>query len=140
MNEDDIQIFKGSFFEVLYPAHWNVEVIEQIPAFYDPEGSGALQLVASQGMKPGFDPAIELRNHLNRQKVDISKIEFYIFDDAGKECVACEYFHDGRFWMMQMTSYKEKMILFMYNSDETPEPGVALSLSKIIRSVRFNED
>jgi len=133
------KFFDGSFFRLAYPDGWELEIIEQIPAIYDPHGSGALQVVASQEPQgTDFNVEQEIARYLERHQISVSDIELHSFyDRSGNECRTCEFIKDERFWMLHMTCRKDQMLLLMYNSDEIPGTELAHTISVIINSVVF---
>lgn len=130
--------FRGPFFQLQYPVLWVHEIIEEIPAFYDPEGSGAVQLAAVKN-QPGntFDLESEMTRYLHRHSIefDAERMAHYQMEDL--DCMACEFVQEERFWMVTLMVKENKLLMVIYNADETPDVELAQSISGIIRSVVF---
>ena len=132
-------MFRGSFFQLLYPAHWEEEIIEDIPAFYDPEGSGVLQVVALRNKGGGeFDLAMEMERYLKRHSIQYDKDVVARFPiPSGLNCMACEFMRENRFWLVNLVAHADKMLIVLYNADEAPDVELARMVSEVIRSVVF---
>ena len=145
MNDDPIDIayklFTGPFFRLAYPRHWDTEIIEDIPAFYDPEGGGALQIVASRKESGVYLPDEELERWLVRQGVEVSTDRITLYEgQPGVSCAACEFVRDQRFWMVQVMTAGTALLIVMYNGDEVPDPETVEMLTLIIRSITIVEN
>jgi len=128
--------FQGTFFRLSYPDHWEAEIIEDIPAFFDPEGGGALQ-VAAGSEEGNFQTREELNRFLSRQGMEFQdeKVATFI-NEKGIECSICEYMREGRFWLVQALSIQNRLLLVFYNSDEIPDQEQALAISSILGSIQ----
>ncbi len=135
------RLFSGPFFRVAYPRHWEMEIIEDIPAFYDPEGAGALQIVASRSTDAVYVPADELERWLQRQGVEVDSDRIAAYESQpGVACAACEFVRDNRYWMVQVMSPGPTLLFVIYNADEVPDPETAALVSFVIRSIQFLEN
>jgi hypothetical protein len=137
----EYQVYRSpnGWYMLVYPENWAFEVIEQIPAFYDPEeGSGALQISAFENKEGEFDLGEELQRFLNFHKIDYDEERVACFENSeGSKIEACEFISDDRFWLVYMISNRHKLIVATYNSDEKPNKPLSQILTNIISSIRF---
>ncbi len=133
-----MHLFQGPFYRLHYPDGWEAEIIENIPAFYDPEGGGALQIVAARrDPEMPFDIEAEMTRYLERHGMVYSEERVARFDTAiGMEAMACEFMRDNRFWLVQMLCRGDMLLLILFNSDTVPDQELALKISAVIRSVQ----
>ena len=130
------RLFRGAFFRLAYPDFWEMEIIENIPAFYDPDGSGALQVAATVNSDGPYDLKEEFTKYLQRHEIEFDDEKVVRFQtDAGWECLAGEFFKEERFWLVYLLGVAEKMIIVCYNSDEMPSKPLVKIISQIIRSI-----
>jgi len=129
------------WYSLRYPSHWKVEVIESIPAFFDLNGTGALQVSSFKNKKGSYSLSEEMKRYLLNHKVeyDKSKIVEYVKDD-GCEIQACEFTAGNRFWMVYMIHFKNLLLLCTFNSDNKPATEEALTISKILQSITIQEE
>jgi hypothetical protein len=138
MEEIPGRLFRGTFFQLIYPAEWEMEIIEDIPAFYDPLSGGVLQCAASRNPDGPFDLPGEMRKFLERQQIAFEEDSIARFrTPGGQDCIACEYTREDRFWMVYMIALEDRLLIVMYNADEIPGPDQARSVSDVIASIRF---
>lgn len=130
--------FQGPFFTVRIPPGWEVEVIENIPAFFDPEGSGVVQIAAFRRPAVILDARDEMERYLNQNGVqpDRSRMTNFILP-SGLDCVAVEYVLDNRFWMVNAISQHNRLLFVVYNGDEIPQQGTAMLISEMVSSIEF---
>ena len=122
-----------------YPASWEAEVIEDIPAFYDPEGAGALQLVATRSTDDSCDLQAEMARYLERHGIEFQPDRIVGYKtESGLDAMVCEFLKEDRFWLVQMLTLDEKLLVVIYNADELPEPELIGILAAIIRSIKFD--
>ena len=71
MNDLSYQPYRSpnGWYMLAYPEHWEVEVIEEIPAFFDPDGAGALQVSAFENKLGSYNLAEELERFLGVHKI-----------------------------------------------------------------------
>lgn len=142
MSEEKYKLFRShlGWYSIQYPARWELEIIENIPAIYDPNGCGAFQISSFLNKKGSYDLTEEMIRYLEQHKIryDESKVATVQRED-GSILKACEFYVESRFWMVCMISYKNKLILCTYNGDVKPEPSEAIILSRMIQSVRVEE-
>ena len=133
--------FQGTFFELQYPDSWEVEIIENIPCFFDPDGVGALQVAAfRQPDAEPFDLLDEMAVYLERQKVVVDQDQLAIFDLPGElQAAACEFLKDDRFWMINCIVKTDRMLFLLWNSDVVPDTDTAEMIGSCVTSVRFYE-
>lgn len=113
-------------------------MVEEIPALFDPEGSGALQLYAFQSKTGKFDASEELTNYLKIHEIDYDEDKVAHFENnEGTSIRACEFFRDSRIWLVYLMANQGKMLLATYNSCEPVEDELFQTLTHIISSVRF---
>lgn len=130
------RIFKGPFFRLAYPDHWESEIIENIPAFYDPHGCGALQVAASTNPESPYVLETEMVRYLGRHGMELDRERVVRFQtDAGLDCLACEFMKEGRFWLVYMMGEADKLLIVFYNADRIPDAAEVRIISRIIRSI-----
>ena len=135
-----------------YPRMWEVEIIDNIPAFFDPLfGKGALQVFAVklgdvESLPENFKdyPFLvantlpeKLSLFLKEQHNSLVPEEITIFNRDEIEFVAHEYQHEERFYMICMLQKNNTFMLMLYNCTEQPEKEEAENISSIIKSVRI---
>ena len=131
------QIFKGPFFEISFPEHWVVEVIENIPAFYDPLGAGALQVVASR-KETGYDLKSEMIKYMARHGMEYSDDAAVAYQTQnGLDCLATEFVREARFWLVQIMVRGDKLLIVTYNADETPGQELASLIGGMVQSIEI---
>lgn len=135
------RLFSGPFFRLAYPRDWEMEIIEDIPAFYDADGAGALQVVASRKESGDYEPQEELERWLVRQGVEVAEDRITVYEgQPGVLCAACEFVRDDRFWMVQVMTAGTALLVVIYNADEVPDAETVGILSLIIRSITIVEE
>ena len=140
MNDLNYQPYRSpnGWYMLVFPEHWEVEVIEEIPAFYDPDGAGALQVSAFENKLGTYDLAEELARFLAFHKIEYDENCIASFtNNLGSKIKACEFISEERFWLVYMISFRSKLIVCTYNSDEKPDKELSIMLTNIISSIRF---
>jgi hypothetical protein len=142
MNKLEYQPYRSpeGWYGLAFPENWTVEVIEGIPAFFDPEGSGAFVVSAFKNRIGKFVLAEEMARFLSNHKVKYETDKVASFENKqGCEIQACEFISKGRFWLVYMIGYANKLLICTYNSDEVPEKELSEILTTIISTINFNE-
>ncbi len=136
--ESQSRSFRGPFYELRFPSHWEELVVENIPCFFDPEEGGVVQAVASRSSTGPYQIQAEMARYLEQHKLnpEMTNLVGYKTDQEA-DALACEFAKEGRFWMVHMLVHGDRMVLLLYNSDKTPDRGVAGEVASILRSVRF---
>lgn len=134
-----MKLFKGTFFEFEYPDEWEFEIIEHIPCFFDPEGSGALQTAAFRDPEgEPFDVLDELAAYLDRQEISVNADRIATFDlPFGAHAAGCEFMKDDRFWLVNCIVEKDKMVLLIWNSDDLPDRDTATAIGHSVMTMKF---
>ncbi len=136
-----MNVFQGPFFELQVPEDWEQEIIENIPAFYDLDAGWVLQIAATSN--PGgaaYDPDTQMRTYLEQNGLEYQDDRVMRYQNAsGLECLACEFIKDNRFWLVQIIVRGPRMLLIIFNSDETPAAELARDISGAVGSIRFFE-
>jgi Domain of unknown function (DUF3805) len=129
------------WYALAYPEFWTVEVIEGIPAFYDPEsGDGALVLSAFKNRSGYFDLSEEMKRFLANYKVKYEKDKIASFRNKQNcEIQACEFISQERFWLVYMIAFQNKLLVCTFNSDAVPERETSEILTAIISSITFGK-
>ncbi|MBE7412695.1 MAG: DUF3805 domain-containing protein [Leptospiraceae bacterium] len=138
----EYQYYKSPYgwYSLVYPEFWETEVIEGIPAFFDPEGTGALLVSAFQNLEGEYHLQTELARFLSQHNVEYEEDSIAKFtNNEGCNILACEFISDNRFWMVYMLSKKDKLIVCSYNSDESPDNELSTILTTIISSIKVIE-
>lgn len=121
-----------------YPEYWEMEVIEGVPAFFDPEGAGAFLISAFKNVVGNYDLSEEMGRFLGQHKIQYDPTKIASFEKAeGTLVQACEFVTEGRFWLVYMLANGNKLLICSYNSDEAPDKELAEILTTMISSVRF---
>ena len=139
--DEDIQLidFRGTFFRLQYPSHWEVEVIEDIPAFYDPMGGGALQIAAFKKSDEPVNLENEMTRYLGEIKIAFDPEKIASFELPAGPCLACEFIKEDRFWLVNMLGKEGKLLIVIYNADEVPDPDTVGIVMTIIKSIRLED-
>lgn len=128
----------NGWYSMVVPAHWVQMVIEGIPAFFEENGSGALQVYAFENKVGSYILKEELERYLKTHEIDFEEDKVADFEnEEGSKIMACEFVKADRFWMVYMISNKKRMILLTYNSDEVPAEYLVKELTTVISSIRF---
>lgn len=134
-----MKCFRGTFFDLEYPDAWEVEIIENVPCFFDPDGIGALQAAAfrnPEGMP--FDPIEQLGLYLERNGVTLDSDRVALFDlPSGLQAAACEFMKEDRFWLVNCIVRGDKMLLILWNSDVVPDADTAAAIGRTVMTIRF---
>ena len=128
--------FQGPFFTLYFPSHWEVEVIEDIPAFFDPMGGGALQIAAIHKSDEPVNLEDEMIRYLGQMHLPYDQEKMASFEIEAGPCLACEFIKDNRFWLVNMTGKDSRLYIIIYNADEVPDPDSVTLIMNIIKSIR----
>ncbi|RHX83775.1 hypothetical protein EHO98_12775 [Leptospira stimsonii] len=130
----------NGWYSMVVPAHWVQMVIEGIPAFFEENGSGALQVYAFENKVGSYILKEELERYLKTHEIDFEEDKVADFEnEEGSKIMACEFVKEDRFWMVYMIANKKRMILLTYNSDEVPAEYLVKELTTVISSIRFSQ-
>ncbi|EPG74080.1 hypothetical protein LEP1GSC058_2493 [Leptospira fainei serovar Hurstbridge str. BUT 6] len=131
----------SGWYTMVIPGHWQQIVIEGIPAFFEENGAGAMQVYAFENKGGSFNAEEELERYLATHSIvyESDKAAFFENNEGGK-IIACEFLkEDGRHWMVYLVAAKNKMILVTYNGDEEPTEELAEHLTAVVSSIRVIE-
>ena len=132
--------FKGTFFSIHYPESWQLEIIENIPSLYRPDGPGALLIVAFRYEAETVDTKRELIRYLISRNIKASENRITTYElKPDLWASAIEFIHEERFWFANLVGKDHKYILYLWNSDEIPTKDIALEMSEIIKSTKYLE-
>ena len=138
---DDYLFFQSAekWLSLLYPRNWEKLIVEGIPAFFDPEGNGALQIYALENKEKKYDLDEEMERYLAIHGQSGKEIQTVILtNEVGYDIKAAEFKKDDRFWIIFMISNKgSKMILATYNCDEIIDEMTAIKITNTISSIRI---
>ncbi|PKA05420.1 hypothetical protein CH375_05305 [Leptospira ellisii] len=140
MSQPEFKLYNSpnGWYSMVVPAHWVHMVIEGIPAFFEENGSGALQVYAFENKAGSYDLHEELRRYLKTHEIDFEEDKVASFEnEEGSRIMACEFRKEDRFWMVYMIANGKRMILLTYNGDETPAAYLVRDLTTVISSIRF---
>ena len=137
--DEDIQLldFHGPFFNLKYPSHWEVEILEDIPAFFDPMGGGALQIAAFKKSDEPVNLEDEMTRYLGKLGIPYDPDRIASFEIEAGLCKACEFIKDDRFWLVNMLGHDGKLLMIIFNSDEVPDPDTVGIIMSMIKSIRL---
>lgn len=162
MNERNgvrMQPFTSSqgWYSLEYPATWEVEIIENIPSFFDglfPKG-GVFQIFSLQmgAIKDSNDykEIIKKAPYLDGQNA-VEKMEFFldaqdlssykesikILKKDAAPVAVCEYTKDRTFYFASMTEKYNKFILMLFNAPYIPDAQEAAILGSIVNSLEIH--
>ncbi|MES0491324.1 MAG: hypothetical protein ABUK01_15125 [Leptospirales bacterium] len=140
------------WYKLEYPRVWEMEVIDNIPSFFDPFfGNGAVQTFC---VKTGTQPMdAKMRDNfpflngktlidkmnlfLFSQQINVANTDFKVYNRDDVSYIPFEYEQEGRFFMVILMEKNNLVLLALYNSQQTPNKEEALIISNIIQSVEF---
>ncbi|WCL47973.1 hypothetical protein [Leptospira sp. GIMC2001] len=126
------------WFRFEYPANWEILVVEGIPAFFDPEDSGVLQINSLEHKEKEADSEQELINYLKIQEIEYNEDLVARFQNKqGTQIVSCEFMKDDRHWCVYSISNGKRLILATFNTDGKITDSMYITLTKILSSIRF---
>lgn len=126
------------WYSLLYPEYWEMEVIEGVPTFYDPQGAGAVVVSAFENRMGSYNPRVEMVNFLSHHKIKYKEDSITSYKNKqGSIIQTCEFISKDRFWFVHMMSFKDKLLILTYNADEIPDRELAAILSGIVNSIHF---
>ncbi|TGK07865.1 hypothetical protein EHO59_07155 [Leptospira semungkisensis] len=130
----------SGWYTMVIPGHWQNIVIEGIPAFFEENGSGAMQVYAFENKDGVFDPEKELERYLGTHGIEYESDKAVVFNNnEGAKIIACEFLkEDGRHWMVYLVSAQKRMVLVTYNGDEEPTDELAEQLTTVVSSIRIS--
>ncbi|MFN3603199.1 MAG: hypothetical protein ACK4UJ_00660 [Leptonema sp. (in: bacteria)] len=133
--------FKGTFYSFFYPESWELEIIENIPSLFKPNGPGALIIVAFRYEDTnGVDTKRELLRYFYKRGIQVSENRITTYKTENKLLAsAIEYIHEDRFWFANLVGKDHKYVLFLWNSDEIPNQELVQEISFIVKSIVYNE-
>ncbi len=143
-----------NWYTLEYPRVWEMEVVDNIPAFYDPfSGKGALQILSVKISGESTEQLIQahpflggnnlhekMKIFLHMNGAPISADELTEVHQNGVDFIPCEYMIDSRFYMCVMIQKNEIFLLCLYNSDGIPDDEEAKIIGNIIQSVQIIEN
>ncbi|MCB1316394.1 MAG: hypothetical protein KDK27_10600 [Leptospiraceae bacterium] len=131
-------VFRGTFFQLQLPDHWEHEIVENIPAFFDPDGNGVLQIAATRSPSGAYDIAEQMRTYLEQNRLEFLEDRVMSFERPdGARCLACEFVRDNRFWLVHMIALGSRLLIVLYNADQVPDAASIREVVGVIQSVQF---
>lgn len=143
-------------FSLHYPRTWDMEVYDEIPAFFDPmSGNGALQVFAIDVLKlendhenleevykaypylSGTKITDKMLIFLHMQGVRVDSKDLSVYTDKGTDFIPFEYTVQGRFYMSVMMEKENILLLAIYNSANQPDNAEAAAIGEIIKSIEI---
>jgi len=150
----DYQKFESAnkWYSLEYPKMWEVEVVDHVPAFFDPlNGMGALQVIAVQIGKDDIPEKLKkipflngktlkdkMISFLEAQEVDYieDKLIAYTTDDT--EFLPYEYSKENRFYMSSFFQKNNILLITMYNCQGLPAKEEAEVIANILKSLKIH--
>ncbi|PJZ69336.1 hypothetical protein CH373_13725 [Leptospira perolatii] len=130
----------SGWYTMVVPGHWQTIVIEGIPAFFEENGAGAMQVYAFENKEGTFHPEQELERYLSTHGIVYEADKAAFFDNnEGGQIIACEFLKEDRHWMVYLVATKKRMVLITYNGDEEPSEELAEQLTTVVSSIRIIE-
>ena len=136
------KVFHGAFFDLAYPAEWELEIVENIPCLFDLEAGWVLQLAAST-LKDGgnYDLNSEFTRYLEINQIEFQEDRVVRYENAsGLDCLAAEFMKDNRFWLVQMIARGPRLLAALFNSDQVPDQELAGQISATVGSIQFRPE
>ncbi|MCB1172820.1 MAG: hypothetical protein KDK39_04615 [Leptospiraceae bacterium] len=134
----DSRLFQGSFFRFRYLTNWQHEIIEDVACFFRADSGGVLQIAASRLAAGSLDLKAQIRAYLQRNQIDGHQAELFEYQTTrGIPAIACEYWHQDRFWLVQFLGSQDRLLIVLYNGDEVPESDLAREISTMLASIEF---
>ena len=142
----------NEWFKLEYPRMWEMEVVDNIPAFFDPLfGKGALQVfsvklgdldklteeIAEFPFLLGETLPVKMKIFLEKQSIAFNDSDLKLFNRNNLQCVAHEYFVAERFYMACMMQKNNIFLLTLYNCIEAPSNEEALAIGEILKTVEI---
>ena len=135
-----------NWFKLEYPRMWEMEVVENIPTFFDPlHGKGALQVFsvklgsAEQLQEQTFlkEDTLEgkMVSFLTGQDVDADPDKIITYEKENTFFIPYEYENSGRFFMVCMFQKQLMFVLALYNCEGVPTNEEAKVIADVIQSV-----
>ena len=150
---NQIFISPNNWFQLEYPKMWEFEVIENIPAFFDPiNGNGALQIFSIKLGTPEAmtedikvysflkEPTLEdkMVSFLSEQEIEINPEKIIVFNtDPETLCLPYEYILNNYFFMTCMFQKNNIFLLTLYNCKGEPTNEEAKNIADIVRSIKI---
>ncbi|RME90958.1 MAG: hypothetical protein D6767_06020 [Candidatus Hydrogenedentota bacterium] len=147
------------WYSLEYPRLWEMEVIENIPAFFNPFGGyGSLQvfavkmgalansgnLIENHPFLKGESLTEKMQLFLERQDQFIPKDSLQLTEKRHKEgdstyIVATEYRIENRFYMACMMQRSNIFLLSLYNCEGLPDKAEARAVGEILKSIEIHK-
>lgn len=151
------QVFESpeNWYTLEFPRVWDVEIVDNIPAFFDPIlGKGALQVLSVKMKGEGATKELleahpylgganlkeKMSIFLHTCSVAVSIDDLQEVEIDGTTLLPYEYSIDGRFYMCVMIQKNNIFLLCLYNSDAIPDEADAQIISNIIKSIKIVEN
>ncbi|MDH4261767.1 MAG: hypothetical protein OEV78_01845 [Spirochaetia bacterium] len=147
---------KDHLFSLDYPRIWEMEMYDEIPAFFDPmSGNGALQILSidlfdlngnDKKKDELFTAYPYLTGHtlvdkmiifLHMQGIKADTESLHVFSRDGINFIPKEYVVQGRFYMSVMMEKENQILLAIYNSAKQPDEVEAGIIGEIIKSIHM---
>jgi hypothetical protein len=128
-------------FTFSYPGDWESLVVEEIPAFFHPQGTGVLQIYSFENKISDVDPMKELENYIAIHEIDFNEDLVAKFKNSeGNLIYSCEFKKDDRHWCAYSIANGKKMVIATFNSDIDISDLMFRTLATIISSLRFLDE
>ncbi len=140
-------------YQMSFPRHWDFEIHEGIPAFFDPllPNPGVLQIFAADLSKvdmqsEAYRSSPFLDGDTLREKMllflgsQISYNDEDVMQEAivnGASFIAHEYYSEGRFFLAAMQQRNNSFVLALYNREGVPEREEIAELSATLKSLQI---
>ena len=126
------------FYSISIPIKWEQVIVEGVPAFFEKDGNGVLQIYALKNLKSSYSLDQEMKNYLYHQHSikSYEKVVSFIHEKKG-QIRFIEFDKEDRFWLVYMLSKKDKMILITYNGQEKPESSFLQEIHLSVSSIEF---
>ena len=151
--KNQLFVSQEKWFSLHYPRMWEMEVIENIPFFFDSiKGQGALQVFSVKlgsinkitkeieefPFLKGKSLAHKMQLFLRQQNIRFEKNNLNIYKNKDTFLMPYEYYLDQRFYMVCMLQKKHTFLLTLYNCADQPTEEEASVVGKIVHSIQIH--
>lgn len=139
------------WYRLEYPRIWEVEVVDNIPAFFDPfAGKGALQIFCTNLAGKSDEKLLEEHPFLGGKTLK-DKMQIFLHIQGAKPSegslqeykkgktsfIPFEFKREDRFYMSVLMQHETILLLALYNSEGDPAAEEAKIIGEIIQSIEI---
>ena len=143
-----------NWYSLEYPRLWEMEIFEDIPAFFDPiSGQGALQVFSVRiGARDKKPQELNQFSFLSKEKLEEKMLFFLesqsvipedgqltVYQEGEVYLIPYEYYIKERFYMACMLQKKDIFLLTLYNCANKPDKKEAQTIGEIVKSINIRD-